>query len=214
MRYDQVMDALAAQFTTPYGPRDGGIPLSPDEFEAAEFDEGYRYELIHGVLVVNAAPREEERDANEELGYWLRTYQKTHPQGGALDLTLSEHDLRTGPQIRRADRVIWTGLGRLPRTRALAKRRDVPSIIVEFPSARPADMRRDYDEKRIEYRDLGVREYWLIDRFRRAMVVYRWQGKRWAKHVVRESEVYSTSLLPGFELSIAAILAVSDRYKD
>ena len=45
------MDALASQFTIPYGPRDAGIPLTLDEFEHAEFEEGFRYELIHGVLV-------------------------------------------------------------------------------------------------------------------------------------------------------------------
>lgn len=206
------MDALASQFTIPYGPRDAGIPLTLDEFEAADFEEGYRYELIHGVLVVNAAPLEEERDANDELGYWLRDYKASHPQGSALDLTLPEQDLRTRVQIRRADRVIWTGLGRIPRTRGLVRRRDLPSIVIEFPSARPADMRRDYEEKRIEYRDLGVREYWIFDRFRRALMIYRWQGKRWAKLVVREDETYTTPLLPGFELSVAALLAVSDRY--
>jgi Uma2 family endonuclease len=206
------MDALASSFTIPYGPRDAGIPLTPDEFEAAEFAEGFRYELIHGVLVVNAAPLEEERDANQELGYWLLAYQRSHPQGKSLDLTLPEHDLRTGRYVRRADRVIWTGLGRLPRTRGLVRRRDIPSIVVEFPSARPADMRRDYDEKRVEYRDLGVREYWIFDRFRRALTVYRWQGKRWAKLAVPESEIYATPLLTGFQLAVAALLAVSDRY--
>lgn len=208
------MDALASQLTIPYGPRDAGIPLSLDEFEAAEFEEGFRYELIHGVLVVNSAPLEEERDANEELGRWLRNYRETHPQGRALDLTLPEHDLRTRLQIRRADRVIWAGLGRRPRTRGQVAKRDVPGVVVEFTSSRPADMRRDYDEKRIEYRDLGVREYWIIDRYRRTLTVYRWQGKRWMKLTVREGEIYTTPLLPGFELSVAALLAVSDQYRD
>jgi hypothetical protein len=44
---------------------------------------------------------EGERDANEELGYWLRSYQETHPEGRALDLTLPEQNLRTAGQNRR-----------------------------------------------------------------------------------------------------------------
>ena len=208
------MDALASFLTVPYGPRDAGIPLLPDEFEAAEFEEGYRYELIHGVLVVNAAPREEERDANQELGYLLLAYQRSHPQGKSLDLTLPEHDLRTKTQIRRADRVLWTGLGRLPRTRGPVRRRDLPNIVVEFPSARPADMRRDYEEKRIEYRDLGVLEYWIFDRFRRTLTVHRRQGKRFVKLTLPEGEMYSTPLLPGFTLDVSELLAISDRYAD
>ena len=50
------------------------MPISLDEFESAEFEPGYRYELIHRVLVVTQPPLEEERDVNEELGHWLRNY--------------------------------------------------------------------------------------------------------------------------------------------
>jgi hypothetical protein len=77
----------------PYGPRDAGIPMDLDEFEGAELEEGHRYELIHGVLVVTPWPLEEERDANEELGCWLRNYKEGHPRGGAMDLTLPGFEL-------------------------------------------------------------------------------------------------------------------------
>lgn len=197
----------------PLGPRDAGVPMSLDEFEAADYEPGYRYELIHGVLVVSPAPLEEERDANEELGRWLRNYQESHPQGKALDLTLPEHNLRTIAQNRRCDRAVWTGLGRPPRTRGPAARRDTPSIVVEFPSSRPADQRRDYDEKRVEYRDIGVKEYWIVDRFRRAMTVYSWRGEKWVKRVVTEKDAHRTPLLPGFELSLRRLLAVADKYR-
>jgi Uma2 family endonuclease len=197
----------------PLGPRDAGVPMSLDEFEAADFEEGYRYELIHGVLIVTPSPLEEERDANEDLGRWLRNYQESHPSGSALDLTLPEQNLRTIDQNRRADRVIWTGLGRMPRTRGPAAKRDPPAIVVEFPSARAADTRRDYEEKKIEYRDLGVKEYWIIDRFRRTMTVYSWKGAKWIKRTIPEQDTYRTGLLPGFELPLAKLFAISDRYR-
>ncbi|MBW3596633.1 MAG: Uma2 family endonuclease [Planctomycetes bacterium] len=208
------MATIADTAVSPLGPRDAGMLMTLDEFEQAEYDPGYRYELIHGVLVVTPAPLEEERDANEELGRWLRNYRESHSEGRSLDLTLPEHNLRTHGQNRRCDRAIWAGLGRRPRTRGPAARRDPPAIVVEFPSARPADQRRDYDEKRTEYRDLGVQEYWIIDRFRRTMTVYAWRGKRWARRTTREGEIYRTPLLPGFELSLAKLLAVSDEYRD
>ena len=122
---------------------------------------------------MSPAPLEEERDANEELGHWLRTYQERHPQGHALDLTLPEHNLRTGPSNRRCDRAIWAGLGRHPQTRGPVARRDVPAIVVEFTSSRPADQRRDYGEKVVEYRDLGVQEYWIVDPEARAITALR-----------------------------------------
>ena len=206
------MPTITAKQTAPLGPRDAGAILTLDEFEDAEFELGHRYELIHGVLVVTPPPLEEERDANEELGHWLRNYQQSHPQGKCLDLTLPEQNLRTTGQNRRCDRVIWTGLGRRPRSRGPVGRRDVPTIVVEFPSSSPSDRRRDYEEKRTEYRDIGVREYWIIDRFRRTLTVYHRRGVRWAKRVIGEDEIYRTPLLPGFELPLAKLLAVSDRY--
>ena len=52
---------------------------------------------------------------------------------------------------RRADRVIWTGLGRVP-----DPEKDIPSIVVEFVSKRRRDALRDYEAKRDEYLAAGV----------------------------------------------------------
>ena len=89
-----------------------------------------RYELIHGVLVVTPPPLEEERGPNEaRLGGLLYLYRMQHPQGSALDDTLSEQYVSTQDSIRRADPVIWAGLGRAPNPR-----KDFPTIVVEFVS--------------------------------------------------------------------------------
>lgn len=208
------MPTITMQQTAPYGPRDAGALMSLDEFENADFELGYRYELIHGVLIVTPPALEEERDANEELGRWLRNYQESHRQGKTLNLTLPEQNVRTIGQNRRCDRVIWAGLGRRPRSRGPIARRDVPTIIVEFPSSSAADRRRDYEEKKNEYRDIGVLEYWIIDRFRRLLTVYHRRGQRWVKKTVPEGETYRTPLLPGFELPLAKLLAISDQYQE
>ena len=208
------MPTITAKPTAPYGPRDAGAIMTLDESEEADFELGYRYELIHGVLVVTPPPLEEERDANEELGSWLRNYRESHPQGKSLDLTLPGQNVRTTGQNRRCDRVIWAGLARRPRSRGPVSRRDVPTIVVEFPSSRAADRRRDYEEKKTEYRDIGVREYWIVDRFRRTLTVYYRRGARWAKRIIGEAETYHTPLLPGFELPLAKLLAVCDQYDE
>ena len=111
-----------------FGPYSAGTRMTPREFDHAEFVEGWRYELINGVLVVSSAPLENERDPNDELGFLLRKYQQEHPQGSILDSTLPEQTIRTHANRRVADRAIWVGLGRLP------KRSEAPAIVIEFVS--------------------------------------------------------------------------------
>ncbi len=190
------------------GRRSNGMLMTPEEFDTAtDFDELYSYELIHGVLIVSPLPAESERDPNEELGHILRTYKSDHQAGSALDKTLSEQYVRLPDSRRRADRVIWAGLGRVPDSKT-----DVPAIVAEFVSRRHRDRVRDYEEKRREYLAIRVQEYWIIDRFQRIMTVYRGQpgpGEP-AEQIIKENEVYRTPLLPGFELPLAQLLKVAD----
>jgi Uma2 family endonuclease len=180
--------------------------LSPWEFDAAEFEPGWRYELINGVLIVNAAPLRAERDPNEELGYWLRSYQAGHPQGKALNATLAEETVYIGPHRRRVDRAIWTGLGRLPGDR------ETPTITCEFVSAGRRNQKGDYETKRDEYRTAGVREYWIFDRFQHILTVYRFAQGKMTKKVLKQTLTYTTPLLPGFKMPLRRLFELSDRW--
>ncbi len=186
-----------------------GIHMTPEEFDGiTDYDDLYRYELIHGVLVVNPIPLESEAGPNELLGRLLGNYQEQHPQGASLDATLPERFVYIQESRRRADRVIWAGLGRQPKPKE-----DVPTIVVEFVSAGKRSYVRDYVEKRHDYLGIGVVEYWIIDRFRRTMTVFREGPADAAEQVVTENETYITPLLPGFQLPLARLLAVADVWK-
>jgi Uma2 family endonuclease len=188
-------------------PELAGTLMTPDEFDAVEeFDEEYRYELVHGVLVVNHIPLIAETDPNEELGHLLRQYRDQHPQGTALNLTVPQQYVHTRTGRRLADRLIWAGLGRVPN-----RRRDRPTIVVEFVSARRRDRQRDYIDKRQEYRDVGIPEYWIIDRFQRTLTVIRNRPDGEDELTFGAQDIYATPLLPGFELSLAALFAAADR---
>jgi Uma2 family endonuclease len=188
------------------GPSANGILMTPREFDRTEFERGYRYELINGVLVVSRAPLENERDPNDGLGRRLRNYQEDHPQGSILDCTLPEHTIRTGSNRRVADRAIWAGLGRLP------KRSDVPTIVVEFVSKGKRNIERDYETKREEYLACGVQDYWVVDRFERVVTVFQRQGRRFRKRVYKENQTLATEHLPGFELPLARLFSLANRW--
>ena len=191
-----------------FGPTDNGRVMSPREFDRGEFERGWRYELVNGVLIVSPAPVANERDPNEELGHILRTYQEHHPQGAALDATLAEHDVETADNRRRADRAIWTGLGRLPR------KNEVPTIVVEFVSKTRRDWVRDYETKRDEYLDAGVQEYWIFDRFAQTMTVWTHKGGRRSKRAYAADETLSTPRLPGLVLGLRKLFDLASRWTD
>jgi Uma2 family endonuclease len=184
--------------------------MTPAEFDAipaSRWAKGYRYEVINGVLVVSPPPGAGERSPNDYLGYLLNLYREGREEGKVIDDTLPEQTVAATDR-RRADRVIWTRLGRKP-----DELRDVPSIVIEFVSSKRRDALRDYELKRDEYLAAGVEEYWIIDRFRRVMTVYR-KGLAGPTHeLVAEGGTYETGLLPGFSLPLSRLLERADRWE-
>ena len=185
-----------------------GIRMTDEEFDAADFDDEWVYELIDGVLVVSPVPGEGEVDPNEELGHMLRSYRENHPRGKALDKTLPERYVRWPHSRRKADRLIWAGLGRVP-----DPKRDLAAIAVEFVSRGRRNQQRDFDEKVDEYMALGILEYWIIDRFNHTMTVATMVRGRVKQRVIRANQTYRTKLLPGFELRLADLFKLADEWQ-
>lgn len=188
------------------GPESAGWLMTPAEFDAIdEYDENYHYELIHGVLVVNSLPLPQETGPNEFLGYELLKYRYEHPQGKVLDNTLPQQHVRTRTGRRVADRLIWVGLGRMPNVR-----RDTATMVVEFVSAGRRNRRRDYVDKLQEYREAGISEYWIFDRFQRTLTVYHNTPDGSHDEIISEGQTYHPAKLPGFEVRLAEILRIAD----
>src|SRR5262249_16366537 len=138
----------------------------------------------------------------------LRSYREQHPKGAVLDKTLPEHTVRIRRNRRRADRVIWTGLGRIPDPAV-----DVPSIVAEFVSGGRRNWERDYVVKRREYIQINVQEYWIIDRFNRIRTVAINTPDGPQDKIIREDQTYRTPLLPGFKLPLARLLGLADDWR-
>lgn len=191
--------SLAEVLTVPpLGRHSNGMAMIAEEFDAAEeWDDQFRYELINGVLIVNPPPGWGERRPNDELVYLFLDYQREHPQGSALTDTVGEHTLKLSGNRRRVDRVVWVGL------ESVEDPNTIPAIAIEFVGRSSRDRKRDFIIKRAEYREAGVQEYWVIDRYRRNMTVFRGDDAI----VIGESETYTTPLLPGFELPLGQLLA-------
>ena len=83
----------------------------------------------------------------------------------------------------------------------------IPDIIIEIVSAE--SQYRDYVLKREEYWKFGVREYWIIDAYRRELLVLRRGKSDWSEPHIRPPKLYKTRLLPGLEFDIAAVFAAA-----
>jgi Uma2 family endonuclease len=61
---------------------------------------------------------------------------------------------------------------------------------------------------------INIKEYWIIDRFRRIMTIITKRRGRIRDQVIKENETYRTTLLPGFELPLTRLLAWADAWTE
>jgi Uma2 family endonuclease len=87
-------------------------------------------------------------------------------------------------------------------------------MAVEFVSAGRRNRRRDYVEKKQEYGEAGIKEYWIFDRFQRTLTIVSYAEREVKEMQVAEGHAYESPLLPGFVAPLARILAAADRFAD
>jgi Uma2 family endonuclease len=188
------------------GPQDQGRRMSLDDFEFAEVPEGFAYELSRGVVVVSDVPTPAHGRQIQTIRRRLDTYWEAFPDridflaaGNECKLLIPETESERHPDL---------AIYRTPQPSGTNPWRIwIPDIVIEVVSLSSAH--RDYFEKRDDYWHIGVKEYWIVDAQRREMLVHRRQRTKWSQRTVGESETYSTRLLPGFSLDLAAVFTAA-----
>lgn len=182
--------------------------MSLDDFEHAEVQEGYLYELGRGIISVFDVPDLRYGAAEAAIHEQITAYKLTHPGAIRYLLTGSQCKvlLPNFQSERHPDLSIYRT--QAPGRGAAIWGQWVADIVIEVVS--PESRRRDYEEKRDEYLGFGVREYWIVDVEQRMVVQLRRSGQRWIEKTVRPPKTCRTRLLPVFELSLAAVFAATD----
>lgn len=193
------------------GPKDHGRPMSLEDFEFAEVQEGYIYELGRGVITVSDVPDfihlAQVTDARDQL----TTYKLANPgviyaipAGNECKLLVDELESERHPDLS----IYKTP----PPPKKNAWRKWTPEIVIEVVS--PGSEERDYVEKSEEYEALGVREYWILDFDTQEMLVhYRHKG-RWLVKSVLPPDLHRTRVLPGLEFSCETVFAAAQKIAD
>jgi Uma2 family endonuclease len=195
-----------AQGVIKVGPADNGRRMTLEDFEQAEIQEGFLYELGRGRVVVSDVPNRRHLAQVDQIRQQLSVYRASHPKrihavaaGSECKILIPGLESERHPDlaIYRSppddDEHLWTTW--------------IPDIVIEVVS--PGSEHRDYFEKREEYLVFAVREYWIVDADKEEVMVLRRMGGRWRERIVRAPEGCETRLLPGFSLDCSAVFQVA-----
>jgi Uma2 family endonuclease len=162
--------------------------LTIADLEAMPQD-GRRYELIGGAIVMTPAPSTVHQRVVLRLA---RLLQDACPPGHEVFVAPTDLDL-PGEQRVEPDLVV------APRASVSYERLTVPVLlVVEIVS--PGSRTNDLVTKRVTYADAGIPHYWLVDLDRRSIVLLRLSGHDYA--LTAEGAVVDTEEPLAVRLSI------------
>lgn len=175
-------------------PKYDGIEATAEEYYELP-DDGFRYELIDGRLLLAPSPLERHQRLLFQLTFRIANYLNSNPIGIAyfapLDVELTK-DFVCQPDI------IFI---RNENRRIITEKRIVgaPDLLVEILSEGTAQRDREVKFKR--YAQYGVKEYWIIDPKTADCKFYKLIGDAF-NEVSPKSNIYTSEILTGFELNL------------
>jgi Uma2 family endonuclease len=147
-------------------------PFTYDDLRAIPED-GHRYELFDGTLLVSAAPNRAHQRCVHRLGLLLEPPAQAagcEVLPGPLDVRLSENRVLEPDLV-----VLRAGPG------AQQTIDEVPLLVVEVSS--PSTRSIDRDLKRRAYEERGVPSYWLVDPDEPSVTVLELESGRYVERV-------------------------------
>jgi Uma2 family endonuclease len=181
--------------------KDHGLELTHEEFAEADFQEPWRYERVNRRLVVMTPAGDGHQSTTEPFRSHLGAYALSHPD--IVDHVYQDSWVVIDEDTERfPDIAVYLRSDEVP---ALIPQR-VPELIFEIVSPSAADRRRDYEDKRIEYQRIAVKEYVIVDRFVPRVLVLTLENGEYAERELGPNDNDTTPLLPGLEIPLAKIL--------
>jgi len=188
------------------GPADHGREVSEYEAEHAEYAEGYRYELIEGGYYVSPQPHFFEHRLESWLRRKLERYSEASPEslGWVANKARVFVPDRRKPTAPEPDLALYAeNLGLL--TGDIDWEQLEPFLVVEvlFASDPEKDLVRNVE---LYWQVPSIAEYWIVDGRGHpdepTLIARRRGTKRWIVAEVPFGEIYTTPVLPGFELIV------------
>lgn len=168
-------------------------------------DDGNRYEVIEGEILVSRAPGLAHQRVSRNLLVIISHYLEQHPFGEVLAAPGVMFSELSGviPDL------IFIGNERRREIAAGERVLGAPDLVVEIVSPGAENARRDRVAKRQLYGRYGVSEYWIVDPEQRVIEIYR--SEDGSLDLVGSFQDYgkiTSPLLPDFECEAASIFIV------
>jgi len=168
-------------------------------------DDSNRYELIEGELFVSRAPGIPHQRVLNNLQMAFGIYLKENPIGIVVPgagAVFSDYDAVI-PDLAFVRNERWSEVVTEIRFTG------APDLLIEIMSPGKENRDRDLLVKRQLHAKYGVAEYWIVDPEGLLVEVYRLQNNRLeSAATLRDSDEITTSMLPGFRLSVNVIFAL------
>ena len=175
-----------------------GMKVTREEYLDLE-DDGFKYDMIDGVLYMSPSPFFKHSDAFSEILRQFRNYFHSQEAGravGEIDVYLPDNS-----DVLRPDITII-----LKENYSIIKGHihGVPDIVVEVLSE--ATYRRDLGIKADRYLSNGVKEYWIADPDEKTIALWINQSKKnWEK---KGGKTLESTILSGFILKQEEVFPV------
>ena len=165
-------------------------------------DDGQRYELVSGTLVVTPAPRGLHQRAIAELFLRLQEWLGRHPVAHVLfspaDITLGEDE------ILQPDLFVYRTASGAP----LRDWTDITELLLVIEVTSPGSARYDRELKRRRYQRAGIAEYWVVDLEGR--MVERWRPGDEAPETITDELLWQPAPGgPGMVLDLEALFGLA-----
>ncbi len=163
-------------------------------------DDGNRYEIIGGQLIVSPSPSYRHQRASFKLGSALDTFLTDTGVGQAvaapMDVYLSPNDV-VQPDLL----VVLEGRAEIIQNRGIM---GAPDVVIEIVS--PSSIETDFLRKSKLYELYGVREYWIVNPESQMVSVQTLHDDRFEiTGEYSHDDLLTSSVLEGFELAVSVL---------
>lgn len=164
-------------------------------------DDGNRYEIINGELIVSPAPRIEHQSEVVLLISWLAPYVLSRQLGQVL---CAPTDVRLSPHNTVQPDILFISTERLHILRSTYVD-GAPDLVIEVLSNRTRSI--DLIQKRAIYAMAGVLEYWIVDLENRTLTVLTLVDGQY-QQAEQRAGITRSLVVPGFEVVVADLFAL------